>query len=262
MKRCQVGPDTLRMLELGHPWVIADRYTRQWPKGQAGELISLVDEKNRHLATALYDPENRIVARVLAKEQLRLDSFWLETQLQKADRLRRQHALLGDTDAYRLVNAEGDGLPGLTVDRYAEYLMVQLYTPAWEPHLPLLTGALQKIFQPAGIYAKLRPQETRDLEAKGSAKDYSRIVAGTAAPVPLQVQENGLNFLADLREGLNTGLFPDQRRNRRELMARSQGKRVLNLFAFTGAFSVVAAASGARQVTSVDVSPKYLDIAR
>ena len=76
------------------------------------------------------------------------------------------------------------------------------------------------------------------------------------------VRENGLDYLVDLREGLNTGLFPDQRRNRRELMARATGKRVLNLFAFTGAFSVAAAAAGAKQVTSVDVSQKYLEVAR
>ena len=262
MKQCQVGAETVRMLELGHPWVIADRFTRQWPKGQAGELIALVDADGRRLATALYDPQDRIVARVLGREPLRLDTEWLTARLQAAEQLRRQHGRLEDTDAYRLVNAEGDGLPGLTVDRYGDYLMVQLYSPAWDRHLPPLVTALQRVFQPRGIYRKLRPQETRQLEAKSRGKDYSRLIDGEAAPVPLQVLENGLHYLVDLREGLNTGLFPDQRRNRRELMARAAGQRVLNLFAFTGAFSVAAAAAGAKRVTSVDVSEKYLEIAR
>ncbi|SHI79212.1 SAM-dependent methyltransferase [Malonomonas rubra DSM 5091] len=261
MKNCKVGPDTVRMLELGHPWVIADRFTKQWPQGQAGELIALVDEKNRHLATALYDPKDRIVARVLGKNLNRLDSAWFEARFRQAELLREQ-ALLEETNAYRLVNGEGDGLPGLTVDRYADYLMVQLYSAAWDAHLPALSKALQQVYQPNGIYRKLRPQETRQLEAKRKSKQYSKVIAGGAAPVPLLVQENGLDYHVDLREGLNTGLFPDQRRNRRELMTRSAGKRVLNLFAFTGAFSVAAAAAGARQVTSVDVSQKYLDIAR
>ncbi|MDX2494048.1 MAG: class I SAM-dependent methyltransferase, partial [Desulfuromusa sp.] len=82
------------------------------------------------------------------------------------------------------------------------------------------------------------------------------------APASLMIKENGLDYLVDLREGLNTGLFPDQRRNRQELMSRVVGKRVLNLFAFTGAFSVAAAAAGAKEVTSIDVSAKYLDVAR
>ncbi len=262
MKSCQVGPDTLRMLQLGHPWVIADRYTKQWPAGKAGELISLQDQQQRHLATALYDPQSRIVARVLDRRKITIDSSWLEKKLRSAELLRRQHALLDETDAYRLVNGEGDGLPGITVDRYGDYLMVQLYSEAWDRHLSVLNTALQTVFKPAAIYRKLRPQETRQLEAKSRSKEYSRVVVGEAAAVPLQVQENGLNYLVDLREGLNTGIFPDQRRNRRELMSRAAGKRVLNLFAFTGAFSVAAAAAGAKKVTSIDVSQKYLDIAR
>lgn len=261
MQKCQVGAETVRMLELGHPWVIADRYTKQWPLGEAGELIALVDDKQNHLATALYDPKDRIVARVLEKKKIQLTAGWFEKKLLEAKQL-RQHAQLNETDAYRWLNGEGDGLPGVTVDCYADYLMLQLYTPAWDVHLESLTTALQKVFRPKGIYRKLRPQETRALEAKKRTKEYSRLLAGSPAPVPLQVTENGLNYLVDLREGLNTGLFPDQRRNRQELMTRVAGKRVLNLFAFTGAFSVAAAAAGAQKVTSIDVSKKYLEIAR
>ncbi len=261
MQKCQVGPETVRMLGLGHPWVIADRYTKNWPAGKAGELIALVDDHHNYLATALYDPKDRIVARILAQERVKLTVGWFEKKLLQAKRL-RQHAQLNETDAYRWLNGEGDGLPGVTVDCYAGYLMLQLYTPAWDAYLEPLTKALQKVFHPKGIYRKLRPQETRALEAKKRTKEYSRLIAGSSAPVPLQVKENGLNYLVDLREGLNTGLFPDQRRNRQELISRVAGKRVLNLFAFTGAFSVAAAAAGAQKVTSVDVSAKYLDIAR
>jgi 23S rRNA (cytosine1962-C5)-methyltransferase len=261
MKKCQVGPETIRMLELGHPWVIADRYTKQWQSGKAGDLIALVDDKQSHLATALYDPKDRVIARILDRDKLQLTEGWLEKKLFQAKQL-RQHAQLNETDAFRWLNGEGDGLPGVTVDCYANYLMLQLYTSAWDTYLEPMTTALQKVFQPRGIYRKLRPQETRALEAKKSTKEYSRLISGNPAPVPLPVKENGLNYLVDLREGLNTGLFPDQRRNRQELMARVAGKRVLNLFAFTGAFSVAAAAAGAKKVTSVDVSAKYLEIAR
>jgi 23S rRNA (cytosine1962-C5)-methyltransferase len=160
------------------------------------------------------------------------------------------------------VNGEGDGLPGLTVDRYGDYLMVQLYTAAWRPHLQQVVRALQELLQPVGIYEKSRPQQTRELEATSDTKRYGNLLAGKAAPDQLTVQENGLNFIVSLEKGLNTGLFLDQRTNRRDLMGRAAGKRVLNLFAYTGAFSVAAAAAGATLVTSVDASPTYTDWAK
>jgi len=257
-----VGPETVRMLELGHPWVVADGWTRKWPAGQAGQVVELCDEQGRFLATALLDPQDRIVARVLSRERMHLDRGWLRQRLEAAISLRRDHADLGDTDAYRLVNAEGDGLPGMTVDRYGAYLMVQIYCAGWRPHLKLVTQTLQEMLRPAGIYEKARPQNTRELEAAGDSKQYGRLLAGVAAPHQMEVRENGLTFLVSLEQGLNTGLFLDQRRNRRDLMARVQGKRVLNLFAYTGAFSVAAAVSGATLVTGVDASPGYTDWAR
>jgi 23S rRNA (cytosine1962-C5)-methyltransferase len=137
--------------------------------------------------------------------------------------------------------------------------MVQLYCEGWRPHLKLLTALLQELLEPAGIYEKTRPQNTRELEAVSDSKDYGRLLAGRAAPARLEVQENGLSFLVSLEKGLNTGLFLDQRDNRRAVMGIATGKRFLNLFAYTGAFSVAAAASGAELVTSVDVSQGYTD---
>jgi 23S rRNA (cytosine1962-C5)-methyltransferase len=257
-----VGPETARMLELGHPWVIADSYTRKWPAGKAGDLVELVDGQGRLLATALLDPADRVVARVLAFGRMRLDRAWLTERLSRAIQLRRDHADLSDTTAYRLINAEGDGLPGLTVDRYGNYLMVQLYCAGWRLHLKLVVQLLQELLAPDGIYEKSRPQKTRELEALSDSKSYGRLLAGIPAPQPLQVQENGLNFLVSLEQGLNTGLFLDQRKNRRELMARVKGKRLLNLFAYTAAFSVAAAAAGASRVTSVDASSTYTEWGR
>jgi len=258
-----IGPESVRMVELGHPWIIADGHTKRWPAGQAGQVLELSDDKGRFLATALLDPQERIVARVLSRGRMQLDRTWLAGRIQTAIDLRRNHAGIGDdTTAYRLVNGEGDGLPGLTVDRYGDYLMVQLYCNGWRPHLKLLTGVLQDLLAPAGIYEKARPQKTRELEAVSDSKQYGRLLAGRPAPGYQEVLENGLTFLVSLENGLNSGLFLDQRRNRRDLMTRSAGKRVLNLFAYTGAFSVAAAAAGASLVTSVDASPGYTEWAR
>ena len=256
-----VGPETVRMLELGHPWVIADRFTKSWPQLPAGTVAALVTGSGDFVATALLDPQDRIVARILARRPMLLDRSWLGKQIDKAVTLRTEHARLEGTTAYRLINGEGDGLPGVTVDRYGCHLLLQLYSEAWRPHLPLLSAGLQERLAPEGIYEKTRPRETRELGAKGNKK-YSRLLCGRPAPGRSVVQENGLNYLVDLEEGLNTGLFLDQRRNRLDLIERVQSKRVLNLFAYTGAFSVAAAASGATQVTSVDVSAPYLDWAQ
>ncbi len=258
-----VGPETARMLDLGHPWVVADSYTRKWPVGASGQSVGLCDNQGRFLATALLDPEERIVARVLDRRRIQLDRPWLTEQLRSAIELRLSHADLHDSNACRLVNAEGDGLPGLTVDRYAEYLMLQLYSTAWRPHLKLITQVLQDILPTThGIYEKSRPQKTRELEAVSDSKAYGRLLAGKPAPQRLEVRENGLTFLVTLEQGLNTGLFLDQRLNRRDLMQRVKGKRLLNLFSYTGAFSVAAAAAGAAAVTSVDASTGYTNWAR
>lgn len=260
MQRLVVGPETVRMLELGHPWVLADRFTKAWPQVACGSLGALVDAQGRFLATALLDPADRVVARVLDSQPIRFDRPWLAGRVRRALQLREQHADLAGSDAYRLINAEGDGLPGLTVDRYGNHLLIQLYTEAWRPQLPQLAAILEEELQPAGIYEKFRPAQTRALAGKG--RTFGRRLAGAAVAGKLRVQENGLAFLVDLEEGLNSGLFLDQRRNRRDLMQRVAGRRVLNLFAYTGAFSVAAAAAGAARVTSVDAAAGYLDWAR
>lgn len=257
-----VGPESVRMIELGHPWIIADAYTKRWPEGSPGQLIELTDDSGGFVATALLDPGERIVARVLGRERFTLDKAWFRGRFDAALKLRIAHANLGDTDAYRLVNAEGDCFPGLTVDRYGDYLMIQLYSRVWRPYLQTIVHVLQEMQSPLGIYEKVRPQNTRELESASSTKRYGKLLAGAAAPMPMTVRENGLNFLVNLEMGLNTGLFPDQRDNRRDLMLRANGKRVLNLFAHTGAFSVAAAAAGATLVTSVDASQHYLEWSR
>ncbi|MBL0225214.1 MAG: class I SAM-dependent rRNA methyltransferase [Geobacteraceae bacterium] len=258
-----IGPESFRMVELGHPWIIADSYTKRWPKGQAGQVIDLTGVNGEFLASALLDPQDRIVARVLSRKRMAIDLKWITRRLQAAISLRHNHAGLDDgTTAYRLVNGEGDGLPGLTVDRYGNYLMIQIYCSGWRAHLGLITRALQDLLKPAGIYEKSRPQQTRELEAVSDSKRYGKLLTGSPAPGQLKVRENGLTFLVSLENGLNTGLFLDQRRNRGDLMTRVKGKRVLNLFAYTGAFSVAAAAAGASQVTSVDASPGYTEWAK
>jgi 23S rRNA (cytosine1962-C5)-methyltransferase len=129
----------------------------------------------RFLATAMLDPADRIVARILSRKRISLDHAWLTRQLLSAIDLRSNHADLGDTNAFRLVNAEGDGLPGLTVDRYAGFLMVQLYCAGWRPHLKLVTRVLQELLAPPRHLRRDPPQNTRELEATASSKRYGKL---------------------------------------------------------------------------------------
>ena len=147
LPRCPVGPETVRMLQLGHPWVIADRYTAGWPKAGCGTLVELCAPDGKALATALLDPGARVVARMLDAGRIALDAGWVGARLLAAATLRRWLDL-GDSTVWRLVNGEGDGLPGLTIDRYGEHLLVQYYTRAWEPHLPAVVQALMEHGRP------------------------------------------------------------------------------------------------------------------
>lgn len=256
--RLIVGPETVRMLRLGHPWVVADRYTARWPQAVCGALVELTDERGEVLGTALLDPGARVVARLLGPAPFKFDTAWVAARLATAAKL-RSWLDLGDTTVWRLANGEGDGLPGLTIDRYGDDLLVQYYTRAWEPHLlTAIVPALQQSFKPRAIYSKYRPQQTRNADSgiKG------RLLCGTRGTGPQVVTEHGLRFRIDLEGDLHTGLFLDQRANRQDFRRLAAGQRVLNLFAYTGAFSVAAVAGGARQVTSVDAAPRYLDWAR
>ena len=254
-----VGNETKRMLSLGHPWVIADRYTAKWPKSKPGDLIELISESNEFLGTALIDPSARIVARVLSPAQIKLNSAWLQKRLQVADETRKWLDL-SQSNAWRLVNAEGDGLPGLCVDRYGDYLLVQYYTRAWEPHLAKIIEALNDHYHPMGIYAKFRPPQTRSEVVLKKVR--AQLKFGKPIPRQYNIVENGLSFIVELTNDLHTGVFFDQRDNRLKFKELACGQRVLNLFAHTGAFSVAAASGGATQVTSVDIAPRYLDWAK
>jgi len=221
--------------------------------------VELQDQAGACLATALLDPRDRIVARVLAPGRVDLNEIWIAKKVESALALRREYGDFEEDSACRLINAEGDGLPGVTVERYGRHLMIQWYTEAWKPHKGLLLKVLQDRLAPTGIYEKFRPRQTRALAAEGEDRKYSRLVNGTPRSGRFAVRENGLSYLIDLEEGLNTGLFLDQRANRRYLRERSAGRSFLNLFAYTGSFSVAAAAGGASGTTSVDASGSYLE---
>lgn len=254
----RVSPPAERAIRQGHPWVFDQSIIEQSHAGAPGDLAVIFDDKRRFLAVGLYDPTSAIRVRILqSRTPATIDSDWFLKKLVAAN-LRRE-ALVRDnaTDGYRLVHGENDGLPGLVLDRYADTLVLKIYSPIWVPHLAAFCAAL----------AQSNPSQRLILRLSRSLMPQTKFLYGLtdgtalAGDLPEDVilfRENGLTFECDPIHGQKTGFFLDQRENRARVEQFSHGKSVLNVFAYTGGFSVYAARGGAQQVTSVDLSAPAL----
>jgi 23S rRNA (cytosine1962-C5)-methyltransferase len=183
----------------------------------------------------------------------------LEMRLERAVDRRLSLAESADTDAYRLVHGAGDGLPGLELDRYGDYLVAHLVPERLAVAEEEVLDAIARL-GPAGVIRKVRPKKASDLDAGDRQRRAPSTAARGETPPPvLSVREAGLGFEVALTEGLSTGIFLDQRDNRAWVRSQAAGAEVLNLFAYTGGFSVAAAAGGARRTLSVDAAGPALE---
>ena len=248
-------PDARRRLRAGHPWLYEGSIRSVSRDGVAGDLAVVFDDDRRFVAVGLWDPASPIRLKVLHQgAPTTIDAPWFLTRLAAA--IDRRAPLLAGTDApttgYRLVHGENDGLPGLVVDRYADVLVVKLYTAAWVPHLRDVVDALVDLCAPTSVVLRLS-RSARDQELHGL--EEGQVLAGEPVTGPVTFLEAGLTFEADVVRGQKTGHFLDQRDNRRMIGALAHGTRVLDVFCCTGGFSVHAAAGGANAVLSIDASP-------
>lgn len=253
----RVTRDALRQIRGGHPWVFDGSITALSHAGRAGDLAVIFDDKRRFAAIGLFDPTSPIRVRVLHTDGPRTidESFWSERLDAALGRRRR----LGDdpsTTAYRCVHGENDGLPGLVVDRYDDTAVVKIYSAAWIPHLGDVLAALVPMTDVQRVVLRMSRAvaagETYGL-ADGTA------LLGDLPTAPVSFLEHDLRFEADVVRGQKTGHFLDQRDNRALVSELAAGKRVLDVFCCTGGFSVHAAAGGATEVHSVDLSQPALD---
>lgn len=242
----------------GHPWIFSgaiDRLPSQVPDGAVAAIVSADGE---WLARGYVNRRSQIQVRLLtwdATERID-DDFW-EARLHSALTARAALPDLADATAYRLVNAESDGLPGLTVDRYGDFLVLQAGTLAIDQRKERLAAQLLALTGHAGVLERSE-MATRRQEGLAAA---SGLLAGAAPPDRLEVSEHNLRFFVDLARGQKTGFYTDQRANRRRVGTLCRGKRVLNAFSYTGAFAVYALAGGAEHVTNVDTSLEALELA-
>ncbi|RYZ04184.1 MAG: class I SAM-dependent rRNA methyltransferase [Myxococcales bacterium] len=242
-------PDSLEArLDAGHPWVYRDHVPARF-SARAGDFVHV--ECGRFDGWALWDEDSPIALRMFSRKQ-RPDAAWVKERLNEAWEL-RQRLLPPRTDAFRLLFGEGDQLPGIVVDVYAGFAVLVSYSSALGRVAAWVAEALADRPEILGVCERV----TRRKERTSSL----RLLSGEPPPEVVLIEEHGLRYEVDFEAGQKTGLFLDHRENRHYLRQLAAGKRVLNLFSYTGAFSVSCAAGGASHVTSVDIAAPAIEAA-
>ena len=218
-----------RALRQGHPWVFDQSITEQSHAGLPGDLAVIFDEQRRFLAIGLYDPTSAIRVRILqSRDPATINANWFQNKLTLAAHI-RAGLEAKDTNGYRLIHGENDGLPGLVIDRYDDTLVLKLYTPAWIPHLKDFCDALALVSTAAHLTLRLNRTLQKQTEYLHGLSDGMTISLLTH-PNLILFKENGLIFESDTVNGQKTGFFLDQRDNRMRVEKLSKAKSVLNAF--------------------------------
>jgi 23S rRNA (cytosine1962-C5)-methyltransferase len=242
----------------GHPWVFSGAIAAIKGNPGAGDIVLARDSAGNPLALGFFNPKTDIAFRVLTRRcEENISQYFWQARLQAAIKLRQK--IIGEqTNAYRLINAEGDGFPGLIVDVYNTTLVFSIATAGMEKQKNHILNALASQVKPERIYEH---SESRSRTLEGY-ENSSRIVFGENKSGAVDIMENSLRFEVDIISGQKTGFFLDQRLNREKMGALSRDASVLNCFSYTGAFSVYCAEGGAKRVVSLDISKSACVAAR
>jgi 23S rRNA (cytosine1962-C5)-methyltransferase len=263
----RLKPNRDKPIRQGHPWIFSGAIEHIATGANDGAIVDVVDAGGRWLARGYLNRRSQIQVRLLTWSPQAIDEGFWRARLAAAIAARAAMPGLEDTNALRLVNAENDGLPGLTVDRFGDYLVLQAGTLAIDARKQMLAQLLLEL---TGCRAVVERSEMalRRQEGLGAAVG---VLAGEAPTGPVEVQERGLRFMVDLLHGQKTGFYTDQRANRHRFAAyvaaakaaagAAPGPQVLNAFAYTGAFGVYALAAGAAHVVNIDSSIEALELA-
>lgn len=248
----QLTHDIGEILRNGHPWVYADAISHG--EHRYGDVVDVIDAAGDFVGRGIIEPDSPLRVRIwTTRPELRVDNKLLEKRIRAA--ARRRPFPTHDTDGYRLLNGEGDRTPGLTCDIYGEVAVFRVDGLGAERWLKPARRVIEKLCHTK--WAAVRRSEIY------RGENPAAMWMGPGPDKTLTFRENGLTYLVDPIEGQKTGFFLDQRANRARIAALSPGKRVLNLFAYTGGFSVAAAANGAARTTTVDLAkPAIADAKR
>ena len=242
-----------------HPWVFSGSIQRITGSAEDGDVVTLRDARGAFLGRGYLNRQSQIVVRLLSwdAEEAIDDAFW-ERRIAAAVARRAPLQQAPLTTAYRLVYAEADLLPGLIVDRYGDFLVVQCLTLGIDCRREAIVEALSRALSPLGIYER---SDVNVREQEGLTP-ITGVLAGEPPPPEVEVQEYGHRFLVDVTGGQKTGFYLDQRENRRAVAQVAAGREILDAFSFTGAFSVYAAAAEAGPIVQLDSSGQALALAR
>ncbi len=259
LKTIQLRRGKAESLRRFHPWVFSGAIAAQSRDLQEGDLVQVLDDQGNFIAVGHYQIGS-IAVRVLSFEQRSIDNAFWEERLREAYRLRRVLKLAGrsDNDVYRLVHGEGDRLPGLVVDVYGATAVMQAHSVGMHVQREAIADAIIQATEGAIRNVYYKSETTLPYKAElGQENGFLR--GGSPANV---ATENGLKFHIDWLKGQKTGFFVDQRDNRSLLEHYAKDRSVLNMFCYTGGFSVYALRGGATMVHSVDSSSKAIDLTR
>jgi 23S rRNA (cytosine1962-C5)-methyltransferase len=249
----RLAPDIAQRIAAGHPWLYREALGPRPVAPPPGTPIDLIDPDGEFVARGLYDADSAIAVRVFARNpEVAIDRALVDARVAGAVALRAR-VVPKALQAIRVINGESDGLPGIAVDRYGDYLVVQLFTAAVAGLRDALYDALERALSPIAIYEQRR---YKSLAGDAPRQAAAELVRGTVAPIELEVGEDDLRFYVDVTAPLSTGLFADLREGRRAVRQWAKDRRVCNLFSYTGAISVYALAGGATEVCAVDVAAK------
>ncbi len=235
-----------------HPWLFSGAVHEITGSPQKGDIAAVYDSRNNFVGTGFINPGNSLVVRFLSFNEEAIDSAFWEKRIDSALKLRK-HLIGDETDSYRIIHGEGDMMPGLTVDKYGDYLAVQVSTSGMEKVKDEIFKILLEKTGASGIYEK------NDLLSRKHEKLplYEAVYSGEI-PEQITITENGYKFMVNVRTGQKTGFFLDQRENRNFVKKLSEGRKVLNACSYTGGFTVYAAAGGAEATVSLDISEDAL----
>jgi 23S rRNA (cytosine1962-C5)-methyltransferase len=258
--RVVLRPRRARPFFARHPWVFVSSIERTVGKPEAGDQVDVETHDGQFIARGLYNPASAIRVRLYRWDDGPLDEGFWSGVLATSARLRRDTLELGAPGtACRLVFSEGDGLSGLTVDRYGRWLVAQFTSLALYTHRELILRLLVESSGADGIIARTE----RGIAGREGLEPGEAIIVGSIPDEPVAIVEHGLRYLVDLRPGQKTGFYLDQRVNRRVVAGYCRGARVLDLFCYSGAFSLCAVRHGEAALTlGVDSSAAAVELAR
>ena len=258
----KIKPSIERIIRKEHPWLFDAGITKQSKEGNAGDLAIIYDnKKNKFLAVGLYDPFSPIRIKLLQfKKSARINDEWFHQKITAAYE-KRQSLLATDTNSYRFVHGENDGLPSLIADVYADVLVVKLYSLIWLPYLSDIFKNLLEISKCQTLVLRLSRNVQQQTDALQGLED-GQVLYGNLENEVVVFKEHGGLFSAKVIHGHKTGYFLDHRHNRKHIGTLSKNKSVLDIFAYAGGFSVHALAGGAKEVVSLDISEQALEMAK